>query len=118
MSKQPPEPGYNVVAMPAKPAKNGMPAKPAENRGSAKPAESRMAAKPAKSRDSARDFTFGPPAPAQLATAGTADDPRMKEAMRLMEAFLAIEDVSGRAALITLAESLVSFDWARKARHR
>jgi hypothetical protein len=34
--------------------------------------------------------------------------------MRLMQVFLAIEDAAGRAALITLAERLVSYDWARK----
>ncbi len=48
-------------------------------------------------------------------TAGGPNDPRMKEAMRLMQAFLAIEDAPGRAALITLAERMVSYDWARKA---
>jgi hypothetical protein len=50
-----------------------------------------------------------------LIAAGSPDDPRMKEAMRLMQAFLAIEDAAGRAALITLAERLVSYDWASKA---
>jgi hypothetical protein len=42
----------------------------------------------------------------------------MQEALRLMEAFLAIEDEQGRAALITLAERLVSYDWVRKAQQR
>jgi hypothetical protein len=56
--------------------------------------------------------TPGPLAPA----AGSPDDPRMREAVRLMEAFLAIEDAQGRAALIILAESLVSYDWVRRAR--
>jgi hypothetical protein len=42
----------------------------------------------------------------------------MREAMRLVEAFLAIEDELGRAALITLAERLVSYDWVRKAQQR
>ena len=47
------------------------------------------------SRDSARDF----PAPhaAALAIAGSAADPRTQEAMRLIEAFLAIEDAQARA---------------------
>jgi hypothetical protein len=49
-----------------------------------------------------------------LTAAGSPNDPRMKEAMRLMKSFLAIEDAAGRAALITLAERLVSYDWARK----
>jgi hypothetical protein len=49
-----------------------------------------------------------------LTAAGSPDDPRMKEAMRLMQSFLAIEDAAGRAALITLAERLVSYDWVRK----
>jgi hypothetical protein len=52
-----------------------------------------------------------------LIAAGSPDDPRMKEAMRLMQAFLAIEDSAGRAALITLAERLVGYDWASRA-HR
>ena len=52
------------------------------------------------------------------ALAGSRDDPRMKEAMRLMQSFLAIEDAAGRAALITLAERLVSADWSRRAQHR
>ena len=53
-----------------------------------------------------------------LAPAGSRDDPRMKEAMRLMQSFLAIEDAASRAALITLAERLVSADWSRRAQHR
>jgi len=88
MTQHPHDPGDNVVPMPAKPAE---------------------------SRDSLRDF---PGAAAAPATAGSAADPRMQEAMRLMQAFLAIEDAQGRAALITLAESLVSFNWARKAQER
>jgi hypothetical protein len=52
------------------------------------------------------------------AAAGSSDDPRMREAMRLVEAFLAIEDEHGRTALITLAERLVSYDWVRKAQQR
>jgi hypothetical protein len=36
----------------------------------------------------------------------------------LIEAFLAIEDVNARASLITLAESLVSYDWVRKVHRR
>jgi mannose/cellobiose epimerase-like protein (N-acyl-D-glucosamine 2-epimerase family) len=50
--------------------------------------------------------------------AGGPDDPRMQEAMRLMEAFLAIEDATGREALVALAERLVSHDWARKVQQR
>ena len=38
--------------------------------------------------------------------------------MRLIEAFLAIEDEAARAALIALAERLVSFDWLRKVQQR
>jgi hypothetical protein len=51
-------------------------------------------------------------------TAGTPEDPVMREALRLIEAFLAIEDKAARAALITLAESLVSYDWVRKVQRR
>ena len=53
-----------------------------------------------------------------LAAAGSRDDPRMKEAMRLVQAFLAIEDAPGRAALITLAERLVSDEWVSRAHRR
>ena len=49
---------------------------------------------------------------------GGKDDPRMQEAVRLMEAFLAIEDPPARNALVTLAEQLVSYDWARRGLRR
>ena len=88
MIKTPRNPGDNVVAMPVKPVEY---------------------------RDPAGDFPGIATAPAKVATAGGPDDPRMQEAMRLMQAFLAIEDAPGRAALITLAERMVSFDWARHA---
>ena len=52
----------------------------------------------------------------RAAAAGGPDDPRMQEAMRLMEAFLAIEDAAARTALIALADRLVSHDWLRNAR--
>jgi hypothetical protein len=42
----------------------------------------------------------------------------MGEALRLNEAFLAIEDAAARVSLITLAESLVSYDWVRKVQKR
>ena len=42
----------------------------------------------------------------------------MQEAMRLIEAFLAIEDATARASLIVLAERLVSYDWLRKVQQR
>ncbi len=38
--------------------------------------------------------------------------------MRLVEAFLAIEDAAARAALITLAERLVTYDWLRNVQQR
>ncbi|HTT49751.1 MAG TPA: hypothetical protein VMG39_17305 [Pseudolabrys sp.] len=50
--------------------------------------------------------------------AGGQDDPRTREAIRLIESFLAIEDASARAALIALAESLVTHDWLRRAQQR
>jgi hypothetical protein len=65
----------------------------------------------------ARDFS-GAAAPGPLAAAGSPEDPRMKEALRLIEAFLAVEDPAARAALVTLAESLVSYDWLRKVQQR
>jgi hypothetical protein len=46
------------------------------------------------------------------------DDLRMPEALRLVEAFFAIEDRQGCAAFITLAERLVSYDWVRKVQQR
>ena len=58
------------------------------------------------------------PAKTFAVAAGSPDDPRMKEALRLMQFFLAIEDAPGRAALITLAERLVSDEWARRQQQR
>jgi len=49
---------------------------------------------------------------------GSKDDPRMKEAIVLMEAFLAIEDQVARQSLVNLAQHLVSYDWARRATQR
>jgi hypothetical protein len=46
------------------------------------------------------------------------NDPRTQEAMRLVEAFLAIEDATARSSLIALAERLVSYDWLRKVQQR
>jgi hypothetical protein len=65
----------------------------------------------------AHEFTSTATAP-EARVAGGPDDPRMQEAMRLMEAFLAIEDGQGRAALVTLAERMVSYDWVRKVQQR
>ena len=91
MNKHPRKPGHNVVQMPSKPFE---------------------------SRNPAPDFVGSAAAPGALAAAGSPDDPRMQEAMRLIEAFLAVEDAAARAALITLAERLVSHDWARRAQQR
>ena len=74
-----------------------------------------MSAKPRDDRKSARDFHGNVPAPGPLAAAGSPDDPRMQEAMRLMQAFLAIEDTAARDALIALAERLVTHEWVRRA---
>ncbi len=68
-------------------------------------------------RPPAHDFTGAATAP-EARVAGAPDDPRMREAMRLMQAFLAIEDERSRAALVTLAERMVSFDWVRKVQQR
>jgi hypothetical protein len=38
--------------------------------------------------------------------------------MRLVEAFLAIEDTAARTALIALAERLVTHDWLRRVQQR
>ena len=69
-------------------------------------------------RNAAREFADDPAAPAAAACAGGRDDPRTKEAMKLIELFLAIEDASARAALIALAESLVTHDWLRRQQKR
>lgn len=71
----------------------------------------RLPTKPA--GDPAADFAAGAPA-----VAGDHDDPRAKEAMPLIKLLLAIEDASARAALIALAESLVTHDWLRRSQQR
>ena len=91
MSKYPRKPDHNVVSMPAKKREYRIPA---------------------------HKLVGNPAVPGALAAAGSPDDPRMQEALRLVEAFLAIEDEQGRAALITLAERLVSYDWVRKTQQR
>ena len=75
-----------------------------------------MPLKPMEKSALTRDSPAG--APSALAAAGSEGDPRTKEAMRLIEAFLAIEDASARASLIVLAERLVSYDWLRKVQQR
>ena len=77
-----------------------------------------MPSKPAEKCALTRDFPAAAAAPSALASAGSAGDPRTQEAMRLIEAFLAIEDATARASLIALAERLVSYDWVRKAQQR
>jgi hypothetical protein len=77
-----------------------------------------MPALPLENRNPARDFPGNAAAPAALAAAGSPGDPRMREAMRLIEAFLAVEDAAARAALIALADSLVTHDWVRRAQQR
>ena len=64
----------------------------------------------------AGDIRVSPPA-AHAISSGTSD-PRTQEAMRLVEAFLAIEDATARSSLIALAERLVSYDWLRKVQRR
>jgi len=91
MHKHPPKSGYNVLQMPTKAFE---------------------------ARNPARDFAANAAAPAALADAGSPDDPRMREAMRLVEAFLAIEDTAARTALIALAERLVTHDWLRRVQQR
>ena len=87
MNKSPRRPGHNVVDIAAQ-----------------------------KSIGAARRRGITPPASRSTprSVAGSANDPRMKEALRLAEAFLAIEDDTARAALIILAEQLVSHDWVGK----
>jgi len=54
----------------------------------------------------------------ELNTVIGADDARTREALRLVGAFLAIEDEEARRALIALAERLISYDWLRKPQQR
>ena len=77
-----------------------------------------MPSKPAEKCALTRDFPAVAAAPGALAAAGSPDDPRTREAMRLIEAFLAIEDAAARSSLIVLAERLVSYDWLRKVQQR
>ena len=91
MNKPPLNSGHNVLQMPAMPLEN---------------------------RSPAREFPDTAAAPAALAVDGSPDDPRMREAMRLIEAFLAIDDAAARAALIAMAERLVTHDWVRRAQRR
>lgn len=72
-------------------------------------------AKPREGRSTGSGFARNSAAPAAV---GGPDDPRMQEAMRLMQAFLAVEDASARSAIVTLAERLVSYDWVRRAQQR
>jgi len=59
------------------------------------------------------EFPAPTPPGKTVPVAGDPEDPRMKEALRLVEAFLAIEDAAARAALVTLADRMVSHDWLR-----
>ena len=107
MSKQPPKSSHNVVSMSAKPAETGK---------SGRDTQANMRAKTqANTQAKTQTKTSGA---GVLAAAGSPDDPRIQEALRLIEAFLAIEDETARSALITLAERLVTFDWARKVQQR
>jgi hypothetical protein len=67
---------------------------------------------PYENRSPARDI------PGHVAANGSPDDPRMREAMRLIEAFLAVDDAAARAALIALAERLVTQEWVRRVQQR
>jgi hypothetical protein len=76
----------------------------------------RISARPTQGRKSS-EFPIMAPHDV-LATAGSAADPRMQEALRLAKAFLAIEDAEARAAILTLAERLVSHGWLMTAHKR
>lgn len=47
-----------------------------------------------------------------LIAAGSPDDPRMQQALRMAKAFLAIEDDTARCALVDLAERMADRDGA------
>jgi hypothetical protein len=84
MSSTPFKPEDNIVQMPAKPRAAG--------HGSANFGSANFAAASADG----------------VLAAGSPDDPRVQEALRLVRAFLAIEDAEARGALVSLAERLVS----------
>ncbi len=90
MNKPPRKPAHNVLRLPTKPCGISHPP---------------------------RNFPGDAAVPGALASASPGD-PRMQEAIRLIEAFLAIEDVPARTGLIALAESLVTHDWVRRAKRR
>jgi len=90
INRHPQKPGHNILHLPTK-----------------RPANRRVT----------RDFTDRAPA-SEMLVAGSPGDPRMQEAIRLVAAFLAIEDAAARDAMIALAESLVTQDWVRKAQQR
>jgi hypothetical protein len=69
-------------------------------------------------RSAAVDLPAQAAAPAAPVAPGGAGDPRMQEALRLIAAFLAIDDDVARGALITMAERLVTYDWVRKTQRR
>jgi hypothetical protein len=101
MNKTPRKPGHNVVKLVTKTtAAHGR--HPAGEL--AKTAAKTAARTAAKSATHGRGGRSGP------------DDARVKEAMRLAQAFLAIEDPGARSALIALAERLISYDWVRKVK--
>jgi hypothetical protein len=91
MNKHPRKPGHNVL---------------------------QLSTKTREDRKPTHDFPGNAAAPGELTAARSLDDPRMREAMRLIEAFLAVEDAAARAALIALADSLVTHDWVRRAQQR
>ena len=73
---------------------------------------------PATSRAGRQPVTNFAAAPADdVFAVGSADDPRVQEALRLVRAFLAIEDAPARDALIALAERLVSKAYRLDARN-
>lgn len=75
----------------------------------------RMPAKSRAGRHSVTSFTAAPVD--DVFAVGSADDPRVQEALRLVKAFLAIEDAPARDALIALAEGLVSKAYRLDARN-
>jgi hypothetical protein len=100
-SKPPRKPGHNVVKLVTN--KNASIAQETAQETSHASSRERVAALAAKSAAGTRSKS-------------KPDDARVKEAMRLAQAFLAIEDPVARGALVALAERLISYDWIRKVK--
>lgn len=103
-----------MKSMPLKPMHTKSPATKSANKAARKPGHNVVKLVTQKLAPIAHGAAAG--AAAERAIKGRPDDARVQEAMRLAQAFLAIEDPGARAALVALAERLISYDWIRKVK--